>query len=142
MKNEKEDINFAKIRKELDITREKVLKTKKTIKTDFKLRKMQAYNEMLGTCINPIAVMRASFVIPSTKYLVWLLNAIIFTTRVLIIVIIILLFKKQWYWAMGLAIIDYILSAYVQTELNFEIASRVVTVDKEMTKKKPDLFGI
>ena len=135
IKNSKDGIPLVKISKE------DIKETKKVLKADFEVRGMIAYNEMLRTCLeNPVAVFRMQM-IPGARKLQNIQNFIITINRLLIISGIILLlisiFSKSLttaIWGIIILILDYFVSAYLQTEINFELAARLVTLDQKRAK--------
>jgi hypothetical protein len=129
----------------VDILRKDILETKKILKNDYKQRGMVAYNEMLAVCLeNPAAVFRARM-IPGTKKIQSFLNFVIMLSKILFLIAIILLsvfiFSKFNYKAMGIfgviiLFFNYLMAGYLQTEINFELAARLVTLDKKMNLKE------
>lgn len=125
----------------LDISRQDIIKTKEILKKDYKQRGMIAYDEMLKTCLeHPMATSRMCM-IPGTRKLLIFQNFIIIFNRILTVIGIILLsififskFSNKIVGIIGsiLLITDYILSAILQTEINFELAARLVTLDQKM----------
>jgi len=125
----------------LNILRQDIIKTKGILKKDYKQRGMIAYDEMLRTCLeNPMATSRM-YMIPGTRKLLIFQNFIIIFNRVLTIIGIILLgififskFSNKIVGIIGSIVLisDYILSASLQTEINFELAARLVTLDQKM----------
>jgi len=133
LKNSNDGIPLVKIPKK------DIKETKKVLKKDFKVRGMTAYNEMLMICLENTAAIFRVRTIAGTKKLQYIQNFIIRINRLLltggVVLLIISIFSKlptMAVWGVIILILDYFLSAYLQTEINFEIAARLVSLDKLM----------
>lgn len=67
--------------------------------------------------------------VPGTLRLMWLLNGCIVLVRVGIVAVVVLLVLRHWWWALGCAAAAYVLSAYAQAELNYELGARLLALD-------------
>jgi len=111
--------------KDIEITRKEILDMKKKINAGGDV----AYSMMLNVLSPKVAIARACM-IPGTLLLVWVLNACIVLGRLLILVFIVLLFMRKWWWALGIAALDYIIIFKLQTVINYEIGSRLFVLDQ------------
>lgn len=103
----------------LDLPRSDISEMKRVLRT----YGHPGYDRMLNLIALPGAMI--VLMVPGTRRLMYMVNACIILVRVGIAGVVILLVLKQWWWALGCAGGAYMVSAYIQTWLNYEIGARL-----------------
>ena len=89
------------------------------------------YREMIRVMSNPAAVARVRLV-PGTRRLQLLQTVVILVSRLMPLVAIGLLFAAEWIWAVAVVVGWFVIVNPIQTELNYELAARLVSLDQNL----------
>ncbi len=117
---------------DIEIPRHEILAMKKQLRGDASFFGDRInYDEMLRVTSH-FGAHRRLRTIPGTCFMLFLLRACFISVRLGIIAVVILLITRHWWWVVAVLALTYIVNAYLQTLINYELGARLYVLDEHL----------